>query len=219
MINSFLKLIRNNNVVWSCLASIRIFSLVLSSWMKYGSKRQSAECIEVGNSRPKLPKMLPLASSGKVIASVFWNAQTILFICFFENENLSIPSYRGLVERLKTEIVKKRLQMKKRKVLFYQNNAQCHKSTKTTVKLNKLGFELLPSTLISGSSPQRLLPVPRSQKRMLTQKRYSLNEEVVDETVAYFGVIFVSEEKLLNASSVARSVTDLNVETRNRWLH
>ena len=32
----------------------------------------------------------------------------------------------------------------KKKVLFYQDNASCHKSMKTMVKLNELRFELLP---------------------------------------------------------------------------
>ena len=34
--------------------------------------------------------------------------------------------------------------MQKKKILFYQDNAPCHKSMKTMVKLNKLSFELLP---------------------------------------------------------------------------
>ena len=46
--------------------------------------------------------------------------------------------------RLKNEIGKKRLQMKKKKVLFNQDNAPCHKSLATMAKLNESSFELLP---------------------------------------------------------------------------
>ena len=34
--------------------------------------------------------------------------------------------------------------MKKKKVLFHQDNTPCHKSLVTMVKLHELGFELLP---------------------------------------------------------------------------
>ncbi len=39
--------------------------------------------------------------------------------------------------------IKKRPHMKKKKVIFYQDNALCHKSMKTMVKLNELGFNML----------------------------------------------------------------------------
>ena len=34
--------------------------------------------------------------------------------------------------------------MKKKEVLFHQDNAPCHKSLATMAKLNELSFELLP---------------------------------------------------------------------------
>ena len=45
--------------------------------------------------------------------------------------------------RLKEEIAKKHLQMKKIKILFHQDDAPCHKSIVTMVKLHELHFELL----------------------------------------------------------------------------
>ena len=45
--------------------------------------------------------------------------------------------------RLKNEIGEKRLQMKKKKVLFHQDNAPCQKSLATMAQLNELSFELL----------------------------------------------------------------------------
>ena len=41
------------------------------------------------------------------------------------------------------EEIKKRPQMMKKKVLFYQDNAPCHKLIATMAKLHKLHFELL----------------------------------------------------------------------------
>ena len=49
-----------------------------------------------------------------------------------------------LLDRLSAEIKKKRSHMQKKKVLFLQDNAPCHKSMKTMVKFKELSFKLLP---------------------------------------------------------------------------
>ena len=56
--------------------------------------------------------------------------------------------------------------MQKKKVLFHQDNAPCHKSIATMAKMHELHFELLPHL-----------------KRMLQGKRFGSNEEgdYVDE--------------------------------------
>ncbi|KAM8702599.1 hypothetical protein ACLKA7_001935 [Drosophila subpalustris] len=107
------------------------------------SNRQSAEWHAAGESRPKRPKTQQLA--GKVMSSVFWDAHGIIFIDYLQKEQtINSDYYMALLERLKDEIAKKRPHMAKKKVLFHQDNAPCHKSMKTMAKLNELGFELLP---------------------------------------------------------------------------
>ncbi|KAL7725918.1 hypothetical protein ACLKA6_000684 [Drosophila palustris] len=107
------------------------------------SNRQSAEWHAAGESRPKRPKTQQLA--GKVMASVFWDAHGIIFIDYLQKgQTINSDYYMALLERLKDEIAKKRPHMAKKKVLFHQDNAPCHKSMKTMAKLNELGFELLP---------------------------------------------------------------------------
>ncbi|KAM8718816.1 hypothetical protein ACLKA7_001514 [Drosophila subpalustris] len=107
------------------------------------SNRQSAEWHAAGESRPKRPKTQQLA--GKVMASVFWDAHGIIFIDYLQKgQTINSDYYMALLERLKDEIAKKRPHMAKKKVLFHQDNAPCHKSMKTMAKLNELGLELLP---------------------------------------------------------------------------
>ncbi|KAM8707598.1 hypothetical protein ACLKA7_014689 [Drosophila subpalustris] len=107
------------------------------------SNRQSAEWHAAGESRPKRPKTQQLA--GKVVASIFWDAHGIIFIDYLQKgQTINSDYYMALLERLKDEIAKKRPHMAKKKVLFHQDNAPCHKSMKTMAKLNELGFELLP---------------------------------------------------------------------------
>ncbi len=53
------------------------------------------------------------------MAFVFWDAQSILFIDYFEKgKTINSEYYIALLVRLKEEIAKKRPQIKKEKVLF-----------------------------------------------------------------------------------------------------
>ena len=108
------------------------------------SNRQSAEWKAAGESRPKQPKTQ--TSAGKVFASVYWDAQGILFINYLEKgRTINSEYYIALLLRLNEEIAKKRSQMtKKKKGIFPQDNALFHKSIPTMAKLHKLHFELLP---------------------------------------------------------------------------
>ena len=82
---------------------------------------------------------------GKVMASVFWDAHGVLIIDYLEKDKtINSERYIGQFMHLKNEIGEKRLQMKKKKVLFHHHNAPCHKSLATMTKLNELSFELLP---------------------------------------------------------------------------
>ena len=93
---------------------------------------------------------------------------------------------RPFLVRLSAEIKKKRPHMQKKKVLFHQGNAPCHKSMKTMVKLSELSFELLPhppySPDLAPSDYWRFADL----KKLLQGKRLSSNEEVIAETKAYF---------------------------------
>jgi hypothetical protein len=53
----------------------------------------------------------------------------------------------------------------KKKVLFYQDNALCYKSIKTTAKLHELGYKLLPL-------PPYSLDLPPSNFFLFAEKWY-----------------------------------------------
>ena len=96
----------------------------------------------VDSSRSK--RLKTQRSAGKVLTSVFWDTQGILFIDYLKKgRTINSEYYIALLVRLKEEIAKKRLQMKKKNVLFHQNNAPCHKSIVMMAKLHKLHFKLL----------------------------------------------------------------------------
>ena len=77
------------------------------------SKRQAAEWTAAGESLPQRPKMQ--TSAGKILGSVFWDAQGILFIDYLEKgRTINSEFYIALLVRLKEEITKKRPQIKKK---------------------------------------------------------------------------------------------------------
>ena len=107
-------------------------------------------------------------SVGKVLASGFWDAQGILFIDYFEKgRTINSKYYIALLVSLKEEIAKKRPQMKKKAVLFHQNNAPCHKLIATVAKLHELHFELLLHPLYSPDLAPSYYWLFADLKRML----------------------------------------------------
>ena len=126
-------------------------------------------------------------SAGKVLASVFWDAQGILFIDYLEKgRTINSKYYIALLVSLKEEIAKTQPQMKKKKVLFHQDNAACHKSIATMAKLHELHFELLLHPPYSPDLASSNYWLFANLKRMLQGKRFGSNEEVILETEAYF---------------------------------
>ena len=82
--------------------------------------------------------------TSKVLASVNWDAEGILFIDYLDKERtINSEYYIALLVRLKEKITKKWPQMKKKKVVFHQENAPCHKSIAMMAKLHRLHCELL----------------------------------------------------------------------------
>ena len=121
----------------------------------------SVEWTATGKNRPKPPKTQ--MSAGKVLTSIFWDAQDILYIDYLEKGRTINSKY--YIALLKEEIPQNWSQMKKEKVLFHQDNAPCYKSIPMRAKLYELYFELLPHPPYSPDLPPRDYPtVCRPQK-------------------------------------------------------
>lgn len=149
------------------------------------SNRQSAEWKASDESRPLRPKTQQ--SAGKVMASVFWDSKGIIFIDYLEHgKTINSDYYIGLLERLKAEVAVKRKHLARKKILFHQDNAPCHKSFKTMEKICELGFELLPHPPYSPDLAPSDYWLFSDLKKTLRGKRYGTDEEVIAETEAYF---------------------------------
>ena len=76
--------------------------------------------------------------------------------------------------------------MKKKKVLFHQDNAPYHKSIAMMAKLHELFFELLSHPPYSPDLAPSNYWLFADFKRMLQGKRFGSIEEVMSVTEAYF---------------------------------
>ena len=158
------------------------------AWIHYFTpevNRQSAEWTAASENRPKRPKTQ--TSAGRLLTSVIWDAQGILFIDSLEKKRTTNSEYYiALLVRLKDKIAPKRPQMKKKKVLFHYNNAPCHKSIATMAKLHELHFKLLPHPPCSPDLAPNDYWLFADLKRMLVGKTFGSNEEAILETEASF---------------------------------
>ena len=79
------------------------------------------------------------------MASVFWDAQGVIFIDYSEKgRTITGTYYAALLDPLVDKIRKQRPDLKKHKVLFHNDNAPSHTSNISQAKEHELGFELLP---------------------------------------------------------------------------
>ena len=126
---------RNNEFLHKCVTMDKTWihhCTLESNWL-------SAEWTAAGESRPKWP------SAGKVLASVFWDAQGILFINYHEKgSTINKRILYSIIGVFKGRNCQKMATNEEEKVLFHQDNAPCHKSITTMAKLDELHFELLP---------------------------------------------------------------------------
>ena len=84
------------------------------------------------------------------------------------------------------KIAKKQPLMKKKKVLFNQENAPCHKLIVMMAKLHELHFKLLLHPPYSPDLAPSDYWLFADLKRILYGKRFGSNEEVISETETYF---------------------------------
>ena len=88
------------------------------------SIQQSKQWTEAGCSAPK------------VMASMFWDAEGILFIDYLEKgKTITGEYYSNLLSKLDEKICEKRPGLQKKKIIFHQDSAPAHKSVLAVGKL------------------------------------------------------------------------------------
>ena len=124
---------------------LRRYITVDETWIHYytpETKEQSKQWISKGERAPKKAKTV--CSVDKVMATVFWDSKGIIFIDYLEKgKTITGEYYASLLDRLREEINKKRPALRKKKVLFHQDNARVHTCAVSMAKILEHKFELL----------------------------------------------------------------------------
>ena len=106
---------------------MRRFITMDETWIHHytpESKQQSKQWTEAGCSAPKKRSV---QSAGKVMASVFWDAEGILFIDYLENgKTITAECYSNLLTRLDKKYSRVKTWFEKEKITFHQDNAPAH---------------------------------------------------------------------------------------------
>lgn len=146
---------------------------------------QSKQWVEAGSSAPKSLKKGP--SAGKVMASVFWDSKGILLLDYLEKgKTITSAYYVSLLNQLNDKIREKRSGLKKKKIIFLQDNAPAHKSFLTITKLNDLKYDLLDHPPYSPDLAPSDFFLFTNLKKFLSGKRFRDNQEAIDAVNGYF---------------------------------
>jgi len=121
------------------------------------------------------------------MASVFWDAEGILFIDYLEKgKTITGEYYSNLLTRLDDKIREKRPGLQKKNIIFHQYNASAHKSVLAMGKLRDLHYELLEHPPYSPDlAPSDFCLFPKL-KLFLAGQRFSSNQEAIAAVEGYF---------------------------------
>jgi len=119
------------------------------------------------------------------MASVFWDADGILFIDYLEKgKTITGKYYFNLLTRLDEKICEKRPRLQKKN--HQQHNAPTHKSVLAMGKLRDLHYELLEHPPYSSDlAPSDFCLFPKL-KLFLAGQHFSSNQEAIAAVEGYF---------------------------------
>jgi len=121
------------------------------------------------------------------MASVFWDAEGILFTDYSENgKTITGEYYSNLLTRLDKTNREKKPDWQKKKIIFHQDNAPAHRSVLAMGKLRNLHYQLLEHPLYSPDlAPSDFCLFPKL-KLFLAGERFSSNQEATAALEVYF---------------------------------
>ena len=106
------------------------------------AKQQLKQWKHPGSPPPKKAKTVP--SAGKVMASVFWDADGILLINYLQKgQKINGTYYASLLTQLREKIKFKHRRKLTKGVLFHQGNTPVHKSVIAMAAIHDCGFKLI----------------------------------------------------------------------------
>jgi len=149
------------------------------------TKQQSMEWRHSGSPCPK--KFRVQKSAGKVLTSIFWDQDGILFINYLpKGQTFNAEYYSSLLVQLK-DILKEKCRGKVAKgVLFLHDNAPAHQTLATQKKLAYLGFQCLDHSPYSPDLAPSDYHLFLGLKKQLKGRHSSSHMEVIAAAETWF---------------------------------
>ena len=115
------------------------------TWLYHYDPETKQQTMEWWHSGSPCPKKFPVQkSAGKVLASIFWDQDSILLIDYLpKGQTMNVEYYSSLLVQLKDILKEKRCGKVTKGVLFLHENAPAHRALATQKKLAYLGFHCL----------------------------------------------------------------------------
>ena len=139
------------------------------------NKAQSHQSVGPGSLRPKKFKTQP--SAGKVMATVFWDAQGVIMLDFLaKKSSITVVYYAN---QLRTVIREKRRGKLSKGVLLHQDNARVHTCKIAMDAVEQNGHELIPHPAYSPDlAPSDYFLFP-NLKKDIRGRHFRSNEEIL----------------------------------------
>ena len=137
------------------------------TWVHYyepENKAQSRQWVGPGSPRPKKLKTQP--SAGKVMATVFWDAQGVIMLDFLaKKRTITGACYANLLDQLRTAIREKCRGKLSKGILLQQVNARVHTCKIAMDAVKRNGYELIPHPAYSPDlAPSNYFLFPNLKK-------------------------------------------------------
>ncbi|XP_025264307.1 histone-lysine N-methyltransferase SETMAR-like [Camponotus floridanus] len=124
----------------------------------------------------------------KVMLSISWDFKGIVFLSFYRTTTINSEVYCHQLDKLNDSLKQKRSKLIKRKgIVFHQDNARPHTSLVTRQKLLQLGWYILPHPPYSPDLAPSDYYLFRSLQNFLDGKKtFTSNEEVKNHLDQFF---------------------------------
>ena len=141
------------------------------------NKALSRQSVGPESLRPK--KFKTQSSAGKVMATLFWDAQGVIMLDFLAKKNtVTVAYYANLLDQLRTVIPEKRQGKLSKGILLQQDNARVHTCKIAMDAVEQNGCELIPHPAFSPDlAPSDYFLFP-NLKKDIRGRHFQSNEEV-----------------------------------------
>ena len=121
------------------------------TWVHYYEPENKAHSRQwVGPGSPRQKKFKTQPSAGKVMATVFWDAQGVIMLDFLAKKStITDAYYANLLDHLRTAIREKRRGKLSKGILLQQDNARVHTCKIAMDAVERNGYELIPQPAYS----------------------------------------------------------------------